>query len=268
MDRRTFLKSTAGVALTGLAPMSVRATEADEFQIAGILAFSGAYGIVGKQMRQGAELAIADRGSKVLGKPIRASWEDDETKPQPAVQKATRLLAGGAHMIFGATSSASTLALQGLSDQRKIPLLITSAADDKLTRVNGSRYTFRTSNTLGMEIRMCVEFARVKGLKKIYGVAADYQVTRDGWDLFVSEAKKAGIGVAGIDYPPLGNRDFSVIVDRIAKSDADGIAAIITGNDGVTFVKQQVRWTSTSKRSSSDRSCRTRRLPRRRGQPR
>ena len=40
--------------------------------------------------------AIADRGGKVLGKPIRVSWEDDETKPQPAVQKATRLLAGGA----------------------------------------------------------------------------------------------------------------------------------------------------------------------------
>jgi ABC-type branched-subunit amino acid transport system substrate-binding protein len=238
MDRRSFLKSTAGVALTGLAPMSVRAAEADEFQIAGILAFSGAYGIVGKEMRQGAELAISDRGGKVLGKPIRASWEDDETKPQPAVQKATRLLAGGAHMIFGATSSASTLALQGLSDQRKIPLLVTAAADDKLTRVNGSRYTFRTSNTLGMEIRMCVEFAKVKGLKKIYGVAADYQVTRDGWDLFVAEAKKVGIEAVGIDYPPLGNRDFSVIVDKIAKSDADGIAAIITGNDGVTFVKQ------------------------------
>jgi branched-chain amino acid transport system substrate-binding protein len=218
--------------------MSVRAAEADEFQIAGILAFSGAYGIVGKEMRQGAELAISDRGGKVLGKPIRASWEDDETKPQPAVQKATRLLAGGAHMIFGATSSASTLALQGLSDQRKIPLLVTAAADDKLTRVNGSRYTFRTSNTLGMEIRMCVEFAKVKGLKKIYGVAADYQVTRDGWDLFVAEAKKAGIEAVGIDYPPLGNRDFSVIVDKIAKSDAEGIAAIITGNDGVTFVKQ------------------------------
>jgi branched-chain amino acid transport system substrate-binding protein len=238
MDRRTFLKSTAGVALTGLAPMSVSAAEADEFQIAGILSFSGAYGIVGKEMRQGAELAISDRGGKVLGKPIRASWEDDETKPQPAVQKATRLLAGGAHMIFGATGSASTLALQGLSDQRKIPLLITSAADDKLTRVNGSRYTFRTSNTLGMEIRMCVEFAKVKGLKKIYGVAADYQVTRDGWDFFVAEAKKAGIEAIGVDYPPLGNRDFSVIVDKMAKSEADGIVAIITGNDGVTFVKQ------------------------------
>jgi branched-chain amino acid transport system substrate-binding protein len=189
-------------------------------------------------MRQGVELAIADRGGKVLGKPIRVSWEDDETKPQPAVQKATRLLAGGAQMMFGAVGSASTLALQGLADQRKIPLLVTISADDKITRPNGSRYTFRTSNTLGMEIRMCLEFAKVKGLKKIYGVTADYQATRDGWELFASEAKKAGIEIVGNDYAPLGNRDYSVIVDKMAKSDADGIAVMVTGNDAVTFLKQ------------------------------
>ncbi len=240
MNRRTFLMSSAGVALVALNPATgvLAADEPSEFHIAGILAFSGAYGIIGKDMRQGVELAIADRGGKVLGKPIRVSWEDDETKPQPAVQKATRLLAGGAQMMFGAVGSASTLALQGLADQRKIPLLVTISADDKITRPNGSRYTFRTSNTLGMEIRMCVEFAKVKGLKKIYGVTADYQATRDGWELFVAEAKKVGIEIVGNDYAPLGNRDYSVIVDKMAKSDADGIAVMVTGNDAVTFLKQ------------------------------
>jgi branched-chain amino acid transport system substrate-binding protein len=239
MDRRSFLQSAAGVALAPFVPAATAfAADPSEFHIAGILAFSGAYGIIGKDMRQGVELAIADRSGKVLGKPIRASWEDDETKPQPAVQKATRLLAGGAHMIFGAVGSASTLALQSLADQRKVPLLVTISADDKITRTNGSRYTFRTSNTLGMEIRMCIEFAKVKGLKKIYGVTADYQATRDGWELFVAEAKKAGIGIVGNDYAPLGNRDYSVIVDKMAKSDADGIAVMVTGNDAVTFLKQ------------------------------
>ncbi len=239
MHRRFFLRSSAGAALAvGLPASSSLAQEPADFHIAGILAFSGAYGIIGKDMRQGVEVAVAERGGKVLGKPIRISWEDDETKPQPAVQKATRLLANGAQMIFGAVGSASTLALQSLADQRKVPLLVTISADDKITRVGGSRYTFRTSNTLGMEIRMSVEFAKAKGLKKIYGVTADYQATRDGWDLFQAEAQKAGIAIVGNDYAPLGNRDFSVIVDKMAKSDADGIAVIVTGNDAVTFLKQ------------------------------
>lgn len=238
MHRRHFLTSGAVAALASGLPVPALAQEPSEFHIAGILAFSGAYGIIGKDMRQGVELAVAERGGKVLGKPIRISWEDDETKPQPAVQKATRLLANGAQMIFGAVGSASTLALQSLADQRKVPLLVTISADDKITRVGGSRYTFRTSNTLGMEIRMSVEFARTKGLKRIYGVTADYQATRDGWDLFQAEAKKAGIAIVGNDYAPLGNRDFSVIVDKMAKSDADGIAVMVTGNDAVTFLKQ------------------------------
>ena len=44
---------------------------------------------------------------------------------------------------------------------------------------NGSRYTFRTSNTLGMEQRMALSFTKEQKLKRVYGVTADYQATRD-----------------------------------------------------------------------------------------
>ena len=216
----------------------VHADEPDVFKIGAVLPFSGPYGIIGKGMKQGAQVAIDLRGGKVLGKPIEVTWEDSETKPQPAVQKATRLISGGAQMIFGAASSASTAALQGITEQRKVPLLITISADDKLTRANGYRYSFRTSNTLGMEIRMAMEFTKAAGLKKIYGVSADYAVTRDGLEAYKAAAEKAGIEIVGVDYPPLGNRDYSVIIDKIAKTDADGVVLIVTGSDGVTFLKQ------------------------------
>jgi ABC-type branched-subunit amino acid transport system substrate-binding protein len=85
---------------------------------------------------------------------------------------------------------------------------------------------------------MALEFVKVKGLKKIYGVTADYQATRDGWELFEVEAKKLGASIVGNDFAPLGNRDYSVIVDKIAKSDADSVAVFVTGNDAVTFLKQ------------------------------
>lgn len=239
MKRRTFLKGAAAAAFaTGLPMPMVRASTPEDFHIASILAFSGAYGIIGAGMRKGAELAVAQRGGKVLGKPIRFSWEDDETKPQPAVQKASRLLAGGAQMMFGAVGSASTLALQNLADQRKVPLLVTISADDSITKVNGSRYSFRTSNTLGMEVKMSMEFVKAKGLKKIHGVTADYQTTRHGWEQFMEMAKAAGVEIVGESFAPLGNRDYAVIIDTVAKSNADGVAIMMTGNDGVTFVKQ------------------------------
>lgn len=216
----------------------VAAADPATFDIAGVLSFSGAYGITGTDMKRGVELAIEHRGGRVLDKPIRVTWEDDETKAQVAVQKATRLLGDGAQMVFGAVASGSTLALQTIADQRKIPLLVTVSADDKITRRDGSRYTFRTSNNIGMEVRMAGEYTREAKLKKVYGVVVDVGVGRDAWDSYVKHVSQAGVQIVGVDYLPIGTRDYAVAVDKIAKTDADGVNVLLFGNDAVTFLKQ------------------------------
>ncbi|MDO8767786.1 MAG: ABC transporter substrate-binding protein [Burkholderiaceae bacterium] len=237
---RWFNKGMVVAAATtiGLISIGHAQTKSDTFKIGGVLSLSGPYGLLGEDMRRGVQIAIDERGGKVLGVPIEVTWEDDETKPQPAVQKATKLISEGSHMIFGALSSASTLAVMNLTKQRKIPHLVTISADDKITVPGGSRYTFRTSNNLDMENRMAFVYAQEKKLKKIYAVTADYQATRDGWEWFKKQAGKNGIQVVGEDFPPLGNRDYSSIVDKITKSDADGVLVVVTGSDAVTFLKQ------------------------------
>jgi len=226
------------LALCALYAASAHAADPDTFKIGGVVSLSGTYGIFGEDMRKGVTIAIEQRGGKVLGKPIQVTWEDDETKPQPAVQKTTRLISDGSQMIFGAVSSASTLAIMNIAKQRKIPHLVTMSADDKITVPGGSRYTFRTSNTLGMEQRMALAYTKEQKLKRIYGVTADYQATRDSWDWYRKEAEKAGVEIVGADFPPLGNRDYSSIADKIARSNADGVALFMTGSDAVTMVKQ------------------------------
>jgi len=239
-NRRNIIKaSVAAAAATLLLASAVQAqSKPDKFKIGGVVSLSGPYGLLGDDMRRGVQIAIEERQGKVLGVPIEVTWEDDETKPQPAVQKATKLVSEGAHMIFGALSSASTLAIMNITKQRKIPHLVTISADDKITLPGGSRYTFRTSNTLDMENRMALSYLQDKKLKKLYAVAADYQATRDGWEWFRKQAEKNGVQITGEDFAPLGNRDFSSIVDKIAKSDADSVFLSLTGSDVVTFLKQ------------------------------
>lgn len=65
------------------------------FRIAVVVPFSGVYGILGQDIRRGIELALEERGNRVLGKPIEIMWNDDESKPQTAVQKATQAITGG-----------------------------------------------------------------------------------------------------------------------------------------------------------------------------
>ena len=81
-------KSLVITALTtmGLVSISHAQTKQEKFKIGGVLSLSGPYGLLGEDMRKGVQIAIEERGGKVLGVPIEVTWEDDETKPQPATK--------------------------------------------------------------------------------------------------------------------------------------------------------------------------------------
>lgn len=215
---------------------SVRA-EDTEYRIGGIVALSGAYGVIGEEMRRGAELAAEARGGKVLGVPIRFLWEDSETKPQVAVQKATSLISRDAHMLFGAVASGETLAVMKMAGLRKVPLVVTVSADDNVTGKERNRYTFRTSNDANSEVLMISQYIRESNLKNIYGVAADYGTTRD-----MLADVKAELGddarFVGEDFPTFGNKDYATLLNRIAASGADAAVVITGGSDSITFMKQ------------------------------
>jgi len=217
---------------------AVHAADPASFKVGGVLSLSGPYGIFGDAMRKGVEMAVESRQGKVLGVPIEVIWEDSETKPQTAVQKTTRLISEGVHTIFGATGSAPTIAIMNIARQRKIPHLVTMAAGDEITLPGGSRYTFRTSPRIGMQHRSALAFARERGMQRIYGVTADYQALRDSWAWFEREARKAGMQVVGSDFTPLGTRDYASVIDKVMRSGADGVALFITGNDGISFIRQ------------------------------
>jgi ABC-type branched-subunit amino acid transport system substrate-binding protein len=238
MYRRRLLRLASAALVVLMAGSAIAQDKPEKFRIAGVLALSGPFGIFGEDMRKGVTVALEERDNQVGGVPIEIVWEDSETKPQAAVQKATRHIAGGVELVFGGVSSAVTAAIQSLTEQRAVPHLITMSVDDALTKKDGAKYSFRTSNNFTMEILMTVEFAKKRGLKKVYGVIPDYEAARRGWALFEKGSKEAGIEIVGVDFPPLGNRDFSVIIDKVASSGADSMFSIATGSDAVTLLKQ------------------------------
>lgn len=228
----------AALVFGGSLAVTPAAQAQEAFRIAGIVPLSGAWGIVGENMRRGATIAIEERNSRVLGKPIEVTWEDTETSTQVAVQKATRAMSREVHTVFGEVSSGSTLAIMKLTEQRKVPQIITLSADDRITGADKSRYAFRTSNTVAMENRMIGEFAKRQGAKKVYGIVADYQVGRDMWAALKADLESKGIQVLGSALAPIGTKDYAVLLDKAMKSGADSLALIVVGGDVVTALKQ------------------------------
>lgn len=209
----------------------------DAFVIGGVVPLSGAYALLGTSMQKGVDLAIEQRGM-VLSKPLKAVWEDSETKPQTSVQKANKLLASGVSVLFGDGASGQTLAIMPVAEQRKVPLIVTTSAADQITGASRNRYTFRTSNLAFMETRMAAEYVKKAGIKSVYVVAVDQPVGRDTWATMKASLGAMGVKVAGEDFAAIGSQDYSVILDKIARSGADGVFVVTTGADTITLLKQ------------------------------
>lgn len=249
MNRRSALSRAlvAAALLVGHQAVFSQAAK-DAFVIGGVVPLSGAYALLGTSMQKGVDLAIEERG-KVLSKPLRVLWEDSETKPQTSVQKANKLLAGGVSVLFGDGASGQTLAIMPVAEQRKVPLIVTTSAADQITGANRNRYTFRTSNLGFMETRMAAEYVKKAGIKSVYVVAVDQPVGRDTWATMKATLATLGVSVAGEDFAAIGSQDYSVIIDKIAKSGAQGVFVVTTGADTITFLKQagQVKLGSKTK---------------------
>jgi ABC-type branched-subunit amino acid transport system substrate-binding protein len=237
MKRRSLVKSLVASALC-LVAAGASAQNKEAFTIGGVVPLSGAYALLGTSMQKGLDLAIEMRGAKVLGAPVRVLWEDTETKPQTSVQKANKVLAGGANMLFGDGASGQTMAIMPAAAQRKVPLLVTTSAADGITGASRNRYTFRTSNLAYMETQMAAAFVRKAGLKKVYAVAVDQPVGRDTWATMKSGMAAMGVAVVGEDFAPIGSQDYSVIIDKVVRSGADGMFVVTTGADTITLLKQ------------------------------
>ena len=237
MHRRTVISRIA-LAVALAASGHVAAQDAkDSFTIGGVLPLSGPYASLGIAMRKGAELAIEEKG-QVLKKPVRALWEDTETKPQISVQKANKLIAAGASMLFGDGASIQTMAIMPVAAQRKVPLIVTGSAADAITGANRNAYTFRTSSQIHAETQLVTAYITKQKMKAIYVVAVDQQQGRAAADTMKANMDKLGVKIVGVDFTPLGNADYSLVIDKVAKSGADGVLVVTAGADSSTFLKQ------------------------------
>lgn len=234
---KRLLISVVCAAIVSLMP-SVAISQDTEFKIGGVVTLTGPYGVLGTSMKRGAELAADMRGNRVLDVPIHFNWEDDESKPQIAVQKGARLISSGAHILFAPVSSGSTVALMKVADRAKIPLLVTISLTDDIIGKDKNAYTFRTSNSADMEHRMVSEFAKNAGISKVFNITSDYTIGRDGAVALKTKLAQHGIDVIGEEFPAFGTKDFSVLINKALNSGADAMFMGLAGNEVITFLKQ------------------------------
>jgi ABC-type branched-subunit amino acid transport system substrate-binding protein len=224
--------------------------------IGGVMPLTGPYSSSGKDMQLGFELAIEHlndgnriteqiptlkKGKGVLGKRIEFQVADSETKPDPAVQAATRYIRDKkAIMLTGGVSSAVSIALEELGQREHIIFMVGNSGSNDTTGKDCQRFGFRSQLSAYMAAKaLAPVLARELGKsRKAAYLVPDYTYGHSVYDSMKQFTEQQGWKTVSEQLAPLGTTDFSSYLLNIANSGADTFVNVAFGEDAVASTKQ------------------------------
>ena len=227
---------------------------------AGLFPLTGPYAAMGHDEQRGFELVVEhlNNGSKVteavpslkkgggvLGKKVESGVADTETKPNPAVQAATRFISENKAIVMASSvSSAVAVAVEELGQRKKVISMGAVTASNATTGKDCQRFGFRL---MGDNYMLCQALAPVlskqlgHNLKAAY-LVPDYTFGTSLYNSLTSAFKKYGWTSASEQLAPLGTTDFTSYLLDIANSGADVMFNETAGADLVTSTKQAIQF--------------------------
>ena len=217
-----------------------QAAAADPIRIGLNEPLSGPFKTNGDRFVFGMSVAVEEinKAGGLLGRPLELVTEDNQMKPEIAVQKMKKMiLKDKCEAIFQASSSSVALALaQAMPRYKKIYVAMAAFAV-ALTGEHFTPYTFRTdANVAILAKTMAYHFASMKKYRKVYLLNQDYSYGHDVatyYEKFIKELAP-NTEIVGKDFHPVFNKDFAPYISKIKASGAD---YLLTGNWGTDLIQ-------------------------------
>jgi branched-chain amino acid transport system substrate-binding protein len=199
----------------------------------GVLAsLTGALESYGKQTKQGFELGLdyaTDGSMEVAGKKIEVVFEDTETDPVVAVQKATKLLEDDkVDFLVGSSSSGDTLAVLPLAEEYEKVMIVEPAVADSITGSEFNPFIFRTGRNSSQDA-VAGAAAIAKPGVKIATFAPDYSFGWDGVAAFKKAAEELGAEVVLEEFSDPAATDFTSNLQKIIEEKPDYLFVVWAG---------------------------------------
>jgi len=199
----------------------------------GVLAsLTGALESYGKQTQRGFELGLeyaTDGTMEVAGKKIEVVFEDTETKPEVAVQKATKLLEDDeVDFLVGSSSSGDTLAVLPLAEEYEKIMIVEPAVADSITGSEFNPFIFRTARNSSQDA-VAGAAAIAKPGVKIATFAPDYSFGWDGVAAFKKAAEDLGAEVIIEEFADPAATDFTSNLQKIVEAKPDYMFVVWAG---------------------------------------
>lgn len=234
----TFLRSarlTAPLAALWLAAQPFAASAQD--LIVGVIGpFSGPSAIAGQQVVDGFNLAVEHNGGTLGGRKPKLITEDDQLKPDVALQAANKLIERDKADVFvGPLYSHTLLAAYKTILESKTPIISAVAGPALIAGKQCSPYFFNTSWQNDEPHEAMGKYLQGKGVKRIYLMAPNYQAGKETLNGFKRMFK--GEVVAEV-YTGLSQLDFAAEIAQIKVAKPDAVFVYYPAGYGINFVKQ------------------------------
>jgi branched-chain amino acid transport system substrate-binding protein len=194
---------------------------------------TGPFAADGEEVNRGFELYVESQGGTLGGYGIEIIKEDEANDAGIATTKARKLVEQDeADVVVGLTNSAVAYAVAPYLQEQEVPLVITIAGSDGLTREENSS-VFRVSYTGSQDTMPMGEYACTElGHETATIISLDYAF---GWEAaggFARTFEHAGCEVVQELYPPLGTQDYGPYITQV-DPDADMVYVVAPASDGL-----------------------------------
>ncbi|MFC4559441.1 substrate-binding domain-containing protein [Virgibacillus kekensis] len=204
----------------------------ETIKIGMLASLTGALEAYGQQSKRGFELGLeyaTDGTMEVAGKKIEVIYEDTETNPKVARQKALSLLEEeNVDFLVGSSSSGDTLAVTPLAEEYETIMVVEPAVADSITGSEYNDYIFRTARNSSQDAIAAAASIADEGVK-IATLAPDSAFGRDGVAAFKEAAVNLGAEIIHEEYAAATATDFTANIQKVIESDPDYLFVVWAG---------------------------------------
>lgn len=206
---------------------------------------SGRVAQFGQIAKQGAQLAIDEinNAGGINGREVKGIFEDTKADPKVTLEAAQKLV--NEDRVDGLIGIISSRVAEGVVPHMvdlRTPLIVTTALTPVITGRGCNRYTFRITYNLDANLKTAAILAAQLPAKKWTTVGPDYSLGHISWKLFQKHLKKLKPDVqflpsSEVVFAPLKTTEWDPILEKLKRSDADGVLISLWGGNFIDFVK-------------------------------
>ncbi len=224
----------ASAAVLGLLAGPARA--ADTVKLGVINTMTGALGVFGKHVKDGADLALDSLGHKLGGLPEEISYADDEAKPDVGRQLAEKMIAQQkVDFIIGPTLSNVLTAIYPLVVDSPAIMFGGQGGPSQIAGPDCSAHFFSVgieTQTMGEAMGQEMTNEHYNG---VYTMTPNYVGGKDVMSGFKRYFKGK---ITGEVYTPLDQSDFQTELSQVRADNPPGVFIFYPGGLAIQFVKQ------------------------------